>query len=681
MGNIFNKSRLHNQHGISLSRKKKLPASHEVMSAKLEQARRNRTTSNRMLGKENLFTIGNILSGETLKICIARTKGGIGDVLMTTPLLKAIKQRYPECHLTYATDFKYAGGALKEMLENNPYIDDLIPFQGVRKDRFHLYSDITSVGLSRERKNLPPINRIDMFAEYVGIKLIDPVPTYVVKPEEKAWANTMIKKWTKGKPAKVVTLHVSSVDQRRNWPVKNFQEVVSRITAKYPDVFFIVFDQHKRGSWGLKNSYNASAYDLRSKAALISASHLFLGPDSGLLHIAGALEKDIVSLFGSSHPMARINHYLNAVYVDAKTMCKWCWYGPCALKYSCMTNIKVTDVINAIEKKLIAAKALSVTSEGSVFVGCRKDGNVINPMLKQNILGAIGLTSVSTIDSEYDSTLPHMSDSAIEIIDTSKDMGPLYRTGKRIYYVGATAPDVTAMSTNNLKSAKAVFVPSEYVKEHLFSNIVEAKIKVCPIPIADQTYVQNPYRDKGVLSFGTICVGDVDSQIANLKTLLTSFKAVFEKNINVRLHVLTLKRLEEELLDKLPEDLRLQTMCYECDADLDKFYSLIDCYIETAPYCADMFYSLQALARGLNVITPEHNMNYLPNGLVTKSACKKNQKKVCAYTLAPLKTALEDFKILFDTDTHMEGAIARAKYIKENHSLHNTAMTMISDLE
>ena len=47
-----------------------------------------------------------LLRSASPKICIKRRLGGIGDVLMTTPLIKAMKMLIPQCHLIYATDLK-----------------------------------------------------------------------------------------------------------------------------------------------------------------------------------------------------------------------------------------------------------------------------------------------------------------------------------------------------------------------------------------------------------------------------------------------------------------------------------------------------------------------------------------------------------------------------------------------
>lgn len=54
-----------------------------------------------------------------MKILVFRL-GGIGDVIMTTPLLPAIKRKYPDSTITYMV-----GRWSADVVKNNPYIDEL----------------------------------------------------------------------------------------------------------------------------------------------------------------------------------------------------------------------------------------------------------------------------------------------------------------------------------------------------------------------------------------------------------------------------------------------------------------------------------------------------------------------------------------------------------------------------
>ena len=76
-------------------------------------------------------------------------------------------------------------------------------------------------------------------------------------------------------------------------------------------------------------------------AGLIWASDLFIGPDSGPMHIAGALKKKSVVVFGSIPPEARINYYPShsSVRMD-ELSCIGCWYKQCPYNKKCMRELK-----------------------------------------------------------------------------------------------------------------------------------------------------------------------------------------------------------------------------------------------------------------------------------------------------------------------------------------------------
>ena len=70
--------------------------------------------------KLNKINIEELSKLEHPSVCIKRSVGGIGDLLMVTPSLKAIKEALPNCWLTFATDTKQ--NSLIDVI-NNHYID------------------------------------------------------------------------------------------------------------------------------------------------------------------------------------------------------------------------------------------------------------------------------------------------------------------------------------------------------------------------------------------------------------------------------------------------------------------------------------------------------------------------------------------------------------------------------
>ena len=254
-------------------------------------------------------------------IIVHNSLGGIGDVLMTTPTLRALKYQWPESRLTYATDFQYMDGALKDVLLYNPDIDELLPHQVAKSKDYDLQVDVTSVCIGAEKPNAVVANRIDMFAEHVGVSLKNTgfLPTYIISKEEKVWAKKKLDRYPRKRPNSVrIGIQARSSTASRSWELSKVRELAARLVNEI-GAQVIVFDtSHGHGeseSWNMTGIVGFKDYKIRQVAALINEMDLMITPDSGLMHIAGALNKKMVTIWAGTDPNARINHYPNAIAI------------------------------------------------------------------------------------------------------------------------------------------------------------------------------------------------------------------------------------------------------------------------------------------------------------------------------------------------------------------------------
>ena len=377
------------------------------------------------LGRQGRDRIVGQLTGKTnLRLCIQRRLGGIGDVLMTTPVVKALKTRYPEAELTYATDPQYYNGDLLRILEGNPYIDKLVDFRGVNQNDYHLFVDLTGICPPYETKSNPPVNRIDLFARHVGIRLDDPLPDYMITSEDRGWATTIIKKWFGEGSYKVVVIHTASVDRRRTWPVKNYIQMLHELTEERPELRFIVLDQNRQKEhWDTKNCVNASNYGIRQAASLIWAGDVFVGPDSGPLHLAGAMEKEIVAIFGSTDSTARINYYDGAISVDSDLPCSPCWYATCPQNLACMRQIPITQVKEAIIQKVDQKIPVAFSDTYRIKLVTDPSCSLEEHCMAKALQAGLSQSGINTVLNPTDIT---SKDLVIDILKTSAIDQPLH---------------------------------------------------------------------------------------------------------------------------------------------------------------------------------------------------------------------------------------------------------------
>jgi ADP-heptose:LPS heptosyltransferase len=282
--------------------------------------------------------------------CVNRGLGGIGDVLMTLPAIKALKHRYPKIELVYACWRPRGPGNdnYYELLKNIPYIDSIIDTRDVHQYKWDGYVDITSPCIRYENSGLPTMNRIDLFAAVVGVKPKDYIPDYFVEDHEREKALTLMQK---NPNRKYVFLHVSSFDSKRNLPVSSLIRLIE-LTENMP-IHWVVSDWNNKREWPT-NVLDISTSTLREMAAVISECDFFVGPDSGPMHLAGALGIPSAVVFGSIPPMARINHYpTHEGLTRPNTKCLGCWYAECKNDFVCMKDFDVQQIVQRIQKRLL----------------------------------------------------------------------------------------------------------------------------------------------------------------------------------------------------------------------------------------------------------------------------------------------------------------------------------------
>jgi len=317
-----------------------------------------------------------------LSICIKRSLGGIGDILMSTPALRAIKHQWPNCKLTYATDFAYMDGGLKLLLENNPFIDELIAYQVIGAKDYDIVTDITGVCIGQEKiqpgGTIVP-NRIDLFAGAIGVSLnaTGYVPTYIVKNEEIEFAKEKLKEFRVNKKHILIGIQPRASCFARSWPLNKVIELVNILGKDGRFKCFIFDSKHGFGqkeTWNFPNVVSLSDYNIRATAAMMNEMDIIVTPDSGLMHLAGALNKKSVVVFGGIDYRSRINHYVNATPVARFNYnCYPCFYeaAVCNRTFACLQAISADEVYRTIlevaknDTKPIPAVTSTTTKEPS----------------------------------------------------------------------------------------------------------------------------------------------------------------------------------------------------------------------------------------------------------------------------------------------------------------------------
>jgi heptosyltransferase-3 len=275
-----------------------------------------------------------------LVVTVAR----IGDTLLATPVMRALRHACPRGRLTVLAHPKRT-----EALQHLPFIDRLgsidklrAPFRGRLAGPAHdvalVYgrdAELVDYALRvsgaviafdepafrarartpDERLTLVPpasgmhaVHERFRLAEVLGVTPGDGRLAWEVTPQEKAAALRQRPR-TQGP---VIALQMSSFPTKahRDWPVAQFIELAAGLMERHADAHFVVLgDAHASdASSGFMRAFPertllaAGHTTLREAAALISVCDLYVGVDTGPTHIAGALRVPMVALYHRDYP-------------------------------------------------------------------------------------------------------------------------------------------------------------------------------------------------------------------------------------------------------------------------------------------------------------------------------------------------------------------------------------------
>lgn len=298
----------------------------------------------------------------------------LGDVIVSTALIRAIKKKYPNSEITYATSQAYV-----DCLAGNPDISRILPTRhqheivlmanAEKYDKVYLPLMLTQEDTlwhqrpeycfdheGREYRNL-----IDMYADKCQDDLkVEERRTYIY-PEDLHW-ETFLKAVPDGKEntftdQPFITVHTTSRNPSKDWPYEKFAELCSKIKEKYPDHNIIQIGGDNDKDLPLP-VISVKGTPILVTAALIKRSKLHIDIDSGPSFIADSLDIPTICIMGasSSAESGPLNKE-NVTFLDPVRECLGtATHCPCVTKClidkPCINTIEADEVMAVVESKL-----------------------------------------------------------------------------------------------------------------------------------------------------------------------------------------------------------------------------------------------------------------------------------------------------------------------------------------
>lgn len=251
----------------------------------------------------------------------------VGDVVMTTPVLTSLQNEYPNACFDIVVD-KRGTGLYKNFPKlNNLYLKDKDKFfRGVPdlliqlwKNHYDMVVDVRTDGLAyllRAKKRYTK-----WFAESYGPHAVESLMGVIAKvhgdkpiPDATVWPSEKDRDYARRELSvfknKERLLAVSIGDNRKptkTWTIEKFINLLNRHENDFSGVIFLgnrfEAEETRKVAEKIALPYiNTLDNSLLEAAALIENSCLYIGPDSGLGHIAAAVNTPTISFFGLMKP-------------------------------------------------------------------------------------------------------------------------------------------------------------------------------------------------------------------------------------------------------------------------------------------------------------------------------------------------------------------------------------------
>jgi ADP-heptose:LPS heptosyltransferase len=303
----------------------------------------------------------------------------IGDIVLTTPVIRCLKQQYPSAEVHFFTKKKFAF-----LLEDNPYVDKLWSLEGseramislLRKEDFNyvidLHNNIRTLKIKlllgkpsfsfnklNIQKFLLTSFKIDhMPDEHIVDRSLATLKTFGITNDQ-AGLDYFIPYRDKIEPGQLPQTHrsryiayaIGGQHFTKKLPVKRMIELCKKIN--FPVVLLGGKEDFEAGeairiALGDELIYNGCGkYNFNQSASIIGQSWFVFSHDTGLMHVAAAFKKKIYSIWGNTVPAFGMYPYKTSFEVleNNQLKCRPCskiGYKKCPQKhFKCMNELSL----------------------------------------------------------------------------------------------------------------------------------------------------------------------------------------------------------------------------------------------------------------------------------------------------------------------------------------------------
>lgn len=286
---------------------------------------------------------------------------GIGDILMTTPTLRAIAKRYPQLRITYYSDLRNAA-----VLEGNPRIHAIKSADEWDEENHEIAVDLNHFCERHPLAKLRP--RQELFAMAFGLKLDEEhvdcsLDLYLTDEEVVKGAE-----YCKSLKRPIIGVAPHTTSYYRDW--KFAEQTLPELKGRGTVVWF----QRERKPADPDIHWVNHTSTAREWAAVLAHADVAICADSGPLHLATAMQKRldrprpmIVALLGVARAINVLTDCRSYIAIEPPLECSPCMHqggdcgGKCTDYHTPERVLHFVDV--ALHGEDLLENAIEATSE------------------------------------------------------------------------------------------------------------------------------------------------------------------------------------------------------------------------------------------------------------------------------------------------------------------------------
>ncbi len=356
---------------------------------------------------------GKSFSLDGIKTILLVQLGDIGDVVLTTPTIKALKENCPHSKI-----FILVRRNARELIEDLPCVDGVISVDkdwrkfseeiiyqkdfllGLSKQRFEVVIDLRTgtrgailsllsgarlrIGRYAEDGRLwrnrlfthlvKPENEMQQHSALHSLNIVAPFdvtardssPELIVTKEREIRAEDILEREQVPSDKPIVAIHPFSRWSYKEWPAENYIALINHMGSKHAASMVITGSAEERGRVAhIVKESKADVYNLAGKtsigelAAVLKKCSLLVCIDSAPMHIAAAVCTPTVTIFGPSSPTNWAPRGEGHDIICKDLPCVPCRQKGCndSEVSRCLDELGVEEVIPIVDSKVLEIKS------------------------------------------------------------------------------------------------------------------------------------------------------------------------------------------------------------------------------------------------------------------------------------------------------------------------------------